>query len=71
MNHDCQLIKLHLAFRKFRNAGLREGQSWFNALFEVDPKVATKITGTAADPFQQDSNMNLFWEVVHREWGIT
>lgn len=37
--------------------GERNGQSFMNALWEVRPDLHTLLTGSACDPFYNDSNL--------------
>lgn len=38
----------------------REGQAYFNYLYEDKPKLADEIRGTNLDPFYQDDNIESF-----------
>lgn len=40
------------------------GQAAFNALCRVDPVLAERVRGTAADPFNDNSRLTAFWETV-------
>lgn len=40
----------------------REGQSAFNALYDLYPEVANEIRGSDCDPFHRDSNLEDFWD---------
>jgi hypothetical protein len=37
--------------------GLHKGQTFFNVLFELEPELAQRLTGTADDPFYNDGNL--------------
>lgn len=64
---NCYQIKELLdLYNKHRHEnGLREGQSLMNALYKVEKSLYDKITGTNADPFYDDSKINVFWQVVN------
>ena len=43
---------------------LRFGQALFNALDAHRPDLAQRISGTSADPFYDDMNIQKFWRAV-------
>ena len=45
---------------------LRTGQVAFNSLYAADPDLANQIRGTDADPFYDDSRLELFRETIAR-----
>jgi hypothetical protein len=47
---------------------LRKGQSYMNALAEVDPEVYDMIAGTSFDPFYKDEIFPSFVEKVDSIW---
>lgn len=49
-------------FLKTQNPELREGQSYMNALAEINPELYKKITGTEADCFYDDSKIKNFFD---------
>lgn len=46
----------------------RQGQGAFNLLVQVRPDLAELIRGSDIDPFNQDSNLTLFYDFVMRHW---
>lgn len=40
--------------------GLRRGQAFFDVLSELEPELAERLTGTADDPFYDDSKLPAF-----------
>jgi len=50
-------------YLKYQNT-MRPGQITFNGLADLRPDLAEKITGTSADPFYNDGNLEAFWDKV-------
>lgn len=48
---------------------LRDGQAYFNALHEVDPKLADELSGTELDPYYVDSRIPDFLAKVQERWA--
>lgn len=47
----------------------REGQNWFNRLFEVRPDLANKVRGEPGlDPFHHDELIRSFLAWLAKEW---
>lgn len=53
-----------------KHAGLRVGQFCFNELYACHPTLANEIRATSADPFYNDSNIDMFWAMVFNNWQI-
>ena len=49
---------VEVAMRERR--GLRRGQAFFDVLSELEPELAERLTGTADDPFYDDSKLPAF-----------
>lgn len=47
----------------------RFGQTCYNVLFNLDPDLATSITGTPIDPFHDDEKVPEFLKRVRDEWS--
>jgi hypothetical protein len=54
---------------RVQNPSLRRGQALFNALYAMHPGLAGKISGTAADPFYDDSREWAFSVAVRKHFG--
>jgi hypothetical protein len=50
----------HCGYAKGLNPEWRHGQTYFNELYKLNPKLADFIRGTEADPFYQDSRLPSF-----------
>jgi hypothetical protein len=48
--------------------GVRRGQSYMIALYEIDKNLYNAVTATDADPFYEDSNLTKFFKVLTKEW---
>lgn len=48
--------------------GLRHGQTAFNALARVHPRLANALRGTHDDPFYDDNRLPRFFARVTSEW---
>ena len=46
----------------------REGQAFFNVLYDVAPQVADKLRGTENDPFYVSSRVDRAINTVEWEW---
>lgn len=42
------------------NSTWRQGQLYFNALYDVDPELANEVRGTTIDPFYLDDRIESF-----------
>mgnify|MGYP000932282889 FL=1 len=42
------------------NGTWRQGQLYFNALYDVDPELANEVRGTTIDPFYRDDKIESF-----------
>lgn len=49
---------------------LREGQCYFNTLYEVNPELANEIRGTNIDPFYLDSRIDAFVDFLDSQGVI-
>lgn len=47
----------------------RKGQILFNAVWNVDPKIANKIRGTDLDPFHNDSKIDACLKHILEVWS--
>ena len=65
---DPKLKALYHKAHEYKEYGLRKGQSFFNALYDVDPDLADKIRDTEIDPFYTDDKLNEFLETVINTW---
>ena len=54
---DDEWVKLIRSFCKYYGQGLRVGQSYSNALADVNMKAYNEITGTDADCFYDDKKV--------------
>ncbi len=45
----------------------REGQTWFNVLYEQHPEIADDIRGTILDPFYNDENLPRFFNFLTKQ----
>lgn len=45
---------------RYMSFGLREGQSYMNALYDISPSLHDEISGTDADCFYVDENLTAF-----------
>lgn len=57
---DKEWVKLIKRFCKYYGQGLRTGQSYSNALADVNMKAYNEITVTDDDPFYNDNNVVKF-----------
>ncbi len=59
---DKEFLKLNKEFLKQYDRGKHQriGQAYFNALHEVNSKLATEITGTEFDCFYDDNKLIIF-----------
>lgn len=51
-----------------KQSGQRLGQIYFNALYDLDGKLASEIAGTERDPFYRDDRIPEFLEYVEFAW---
>lgn len=51
-------------FLQKKHPELREGQSYMNALAEINPELYKKITGTEADCFYDDKKIPSFFDML-------
>lgn len=61
---DTQLYYFHYIGHQ------RLGQSWMNALSDVDPELYKEISQTESDCFHDDSKIDKFMEVVKERWRL-
>lgn len=54
----------HCGYAKDLNPEWRRGQTYFNELYQLNPKLADFVRGTEADPFYQDSHIPSFLTMV-------
>lgn len=47
----------------------REGQAFFNALWEKRPDLYKQMTQTELDPFNLDERLPAAWQFVMDNWG--
>jgi hypothetical protein len=47
---------------------LRLGQHCFYQLDLYDEELCTQLTGSYADPYYDDSNINIFWAILEYVW---
>lgn len=50
--------------KKMQKGNERLGEAAFNALFDINADMAVFITGTEKDPYQDETNMNRFYEFI-------
>lgn len=55
-----QYGKLCLIANKFERKGLRKGQSWMSALYDIDVELYREVVGTDDDPFYVDTKISNF-----------
>lgn len=55
---------------KGKHASIRVGQFYFNELYAHNPALADEIRATSADPFYNNSNIDMFWAMVYNNWQI-
>lgn len=46
--------------------GMRTGQAYFNAAYDLWPEVVNRIRGTGLDPFYDDANLPAFFAYLLR-----
>ena len=66
-NHlsSYEWIELHKkANEKMSQDGLRRGQSYMNALHEIDLSLYNRIAGSTLDPFYNDESLPKFFEFL-------
>ena len=51
-------------YARVDNPTLREGQSLFNALAEIDSGLANAVTNTENDPYHQNENIDNFYQFI-------
>jgi len=47
----------------------RKGQTYFNALYDINPHLANLIRSSRIDPFFRDSKLNCFLHIVGSLWN--
>jgi len=50
--------------------GLRLGQTAFNTLTRVHPRLAEQVHGSACDPFYDDNRLPKFFQCLSSKWEI-
>jgi len=48
---------------------LRDGQIFYNSLFQVDLELAKRVYGTRLDPSEDDSKIETFLFYITQAWG--
>jgi hypothetical protein len=48
----------------------RVGQTFFNVLYIMRPKMADQVRGSEIDPFYQDDRVLIFLAFVDEHWGM-
>lgn len=59
---------LHASVYWTHNTAQREGQAYFNSLWENRPDIANRIRTTSADPFYNNDRLPLFFQTVEALW---
>jgi len=57
-SQDMKLLEVYK--NRYVSFGLREGQSYMNALYDINPSLYEKASGTDADCFYVDDNIPQF-----------
>ena len=52
------------------SVGWREGQRFFNFLYQVRPDLAERLRGTLGDPFHWESLTDRIWIWLVLHWGV-
>lgn len=63
---DKEWVKLTRIFVRYYNQGLRPGQSYMNALNDINPDLYVEITGTDADCFYDDNKLIDFMRYLNK-----
>ena len=64
---DKEWVSLTRKLFPYMDKGLRAGQSYMNALRDVNPDVYYEISGTSNDPFYDDNKIILFMRFLNNE----
>jgi hypothetical protein len=70
MNSSEKLLILHQKAKEYQTLGLRKGQSYVNALTDMDFHFAGILNGTQYDCFYTDANLEEFLNKVLDHWNI-
>lgn len=59
---SIKISKLCIQYPQYRH-----GQAAWNALYDLNPALASKVHGTDADPFYDDSKINAFYAFLAQQ----
>ena len=57
-SHNMKLLEVYK--NRYMSFGLREGQSYMNSLYDINPSLYEEVSGTDADCFYVDDNIPQF-----------
>lgn len=61
---DFELTEFFNSYQQYKNQGLREGQSLYNALHDVKPELALAIVHSNDDPYFRDEYIGNFYKYI-------